>query len=119
MNEPDSLVVVEFDPGTRSSPPEDHYAAPVRLDGEDIQRTLVLEFVGLLDNVGWRKLARASFLVPDSPHERLAPPTTFELMEGPHVVATGEVLTASQRIPGTDIQDTDTPDAEGPRKRAA
>lgn len=104
-DEKGALVVVEFDPKCRDEPPRESYRAPVRIDGKYIERTLELRFIENITDEGWCFLAWARFPASDSPIELLRPPNRFELVEGPHVVASGQFLTAAPEIAPSDTED--------------
>lgn len=90
------LVSVSFDRDRRPDPPRGRYAAPVRINGEEVQFTLVLSNLRTVDDDGWRFLADARFLVDEAPHGLLRSGASFELREGPFVPARGKVLTTAR-----------------------
>lgn len=84
--------------GGRSAPPAGpRYSTAARFEGqvpnwEEEAWSLVAEFEGPVDETGWI-LADVRFLVPErAPIDLLRVGSRFELMEGPRVVATGEVI---------------------------
>lgn len=86
-----ALARMEFDPDRRPKPPEDRYAAPVLVEGQEHAWTMVVRCLSPSDD-GWTWRATVQWLVAQAPHELLVPGFEFQLKEGPHVVARGVVL---------------------------
>jgi hypothetical protein len=98
----EQLALIEWTPeevGGRRSPPagigSPPYTPVIRFDDEpwpgDVAWSLIVEKrASTRDAVRW--VATIRYLVDHAPHDTLRPGRRFELYEGPHLVARGEVL---------------------------
>ena len=101
---------IEFlspDEGGRKIPPERRFAAPARFFQSDDCWTLLATFDHPLDENRRTTTAFIDFLADEAPHEFLVAEAQFEWLEGARVVARGQVITNSKRVPTSSTVDSD------------
>lgn len=112
-----AIAVVQFDPDSRSIPPEESFAGLV--DGpEETKWSLGMNIIRDLDDEGWVKVAEVDFVADDAPHQLLVRGANFRLFEGPIEIGSVEIRSASELVPPGFTLDADSAE-DSPRELAA